>query len=67
MKIVIEDFTPVSETQDRGASMIAEFVNDGDIFVRLLSYDETRKHEQLTKLLEGGRIRITIENMKETK
>jgi len=66
MKIIFEG-TPIKGSQDSGMAKDLCFDNgdEHEIFVRVQSWDETKKHTNLTKLLNGGTIRVTIENIKE--
>ena len=48
------------EREDGGRALIAELDGDGDLFIRLQSYDEWMLHTQ-AKELAGRKVKITIE------
>ena len=45
--------------EDGGQALILDVEGEGDLFIRLQSWDESRSHEAFAKLL-GRRIRITL-------
>ena len=65
MKIIIED-TVYFYKEDMGKALIAELSEDSSdpdsVFVRLHSWDETKKHDQIMGL-QGKKVRITIEEI----
>jgi len=62
MRFGMEGFESKTE-EDSGMSKILEFSSpEHEIFVRLLSWDRTKKHKELTELINSGIIRVTIEN-----
>ena len=64
MKIVFEGIAS-KEEQDGGMAKILHFENEGQVFVKVWSWDRIKEHADLTKLLNGGIIRVTIENVEE--
>jgi len=50
------------QLEDGGQSATIEFSSDdSDLFIRLMSWNEGKKHDDLRRLI-GRRIRITIED-----
>lgn len=60
MKKVFEQ-VPSVDAMDNGRSLsLCLDDEDSDLFVRVHSWDETRKHEEFRRLI-GKKIRVTIE------
>ena len=61
LRRVAEHEVPV-ERDDGGQALIAEFssTNETGLFVRLQSWDETKRHEEMAQLM-GHRVRVTVE------
>jgi hypothetical protein len=51
------------EKDDGGQSLSLEFANDepAEVFIRLMSWDETLKHESFRRMI-GKNIKVTIES-----
>jgi hypothetical protein len=61
LRRLAEHEVPV-ERDDGGQALVAEFSGGGDggLFVRVQSWDESKRHEEMHQLM-GRRVRITIE------
>ena len=61
LRRVAEHEVPV-QAEDGGQALIAELAGKGEtgLFVRLQSWDETKRHEDMSRLM-GRRVRVTIE------
>lgn len=65
VEFVLEESTITHTTEDGGMAMILEVAHhkyfDKPIWVKIISYDETKNHEDFKKLLTQKAIRVTIE------
>ena len=58
----IEEHEVPVQAEDGGQALIAEFSGGSDtgLFVRLQSWDESKRHEEMAQLM-GRRVRVTVE------
>jgi hypothetical protein len=55
----------VFDTEDGGMAIIYEIDNPdfSNLFVRIQSWDETKRHKYFNECLRGRRLKVTIETM----